>query len=100
MAHDLMALSLCDQTLNTLNMELKHFQTLSKHDQLRNLMIDGLFVADRLEEDASVYLFQLPKTYTEVYFTLDGEQVLRSNSFTSLDGLEPYLKANQITNIQ
>ena len=72
-------------------MTLQHFNTLSQHKQHRKLLTNGVWLADRHTEDATVLLFQLDTFYVEVFFTKQGDEIVQSNSFDTTDELDPYL---------
>jgi hypothetical protein len=73
-------------------MKHQQFKTLSRRKQFRDLLTNGVCIADRIVEESPVLLFQLYDFYVEVFFNLDGTEILLSRSFESTDELEPYLQ--------
>jgi hypothetical protein len=54
------------------------------------------FVADRLEGNLSVLLYQLYSFYVEVFYQQDLDEIQRFESFNSTQQLEPYLGKQEI----
>jgi hypothetical protein len=73
-------------------MTLQHFNTLSQHKQHRNLLVNGVWLADRQTQESTVLLFQLDSFYVEIYFSKPGDEIIQSISFDSVDFLDPYLE--------
>ena len=94
-----MALSLYIPSYNKLAMTIRHFNTLCQHNQLRNILINGVFIADRQEEERTSLLFQVQRSYVEVVFNQECNEILDSRSFESIDELEPYLSYVNLTGV-
>ena len=73
-------------------MTLQHFNTLSQHKLHRKLLLNGVWLADRQTQESTILLFQLDSFYVEVYFTKQGNEIIESNCFYSVDLLNPYLE--------
>lgn len=74
------------------NMTLQHFNKLSQHKKHRNLLVNGVWLADRQTEEATVLLFQLDSFYVEIFFSKQDDDITQSNCFDSVDYLDPYLE--------
>lgn len=72
-------------------MTVQQINALSQHQQYRSLLLHGACIADRVEEDYTILLFQVHKQYVEVYLTLEENKVLHSRRFDDIEELRPYL---------
>jgi hypothetical protein len=77
---------------NPENMTLQHFNKLSQHKKHRNLLVNGVWLADRQTEESTILLFQMDSFYVEICFSKDGDEITQSNCFDSVDFLDPYLE--------
>lgn len=75
------------------------FTTLSKHQQLRTLLLRAACVADRKTEDTQILLFQLDHCYVEVIFNAECDQVLGTRNFDNMDELQPYLEHINLSSV-
>jgi hypothetical protein len=73
-------------------MTFQQFTTLSQHIQLRNLILDGEYISDRVLDEHHVLLFQRGRFYVEVMFNPQGDEVLSTRSFDNVEELDPYLQ--------
>ena len=80
-------------------MTLQHFRVLSRDKEYRNLLVNGVCVAERLIGSMQVLLFQLSTIYVEVYFNEEGDEIVYTHSFKNTDELEPYLYNDAITRL-
>ena len=80
-------------------MTLQHFRVLSQDRHHRDLLINGVCVAERFIGTIQVLLFQLNTLYVEVYFSNEGDEILYTRSFKNTDELEPYLYSDAITQL-
>ena len=80
-------------------MTIRHFNTLCQHKHLRNILLDGVFLADRQEAEKTALLFQVNSHYVEVFFNHEGNEVLDSRSFENVDDLDPYLAAVNLSQV-
>lgn len=80
-------------------MTLQHFNTLSQHIQHRNLLLNGVCLADRHTEDACALLFQLHNFYVEIFFTREGDEILHSRCFEDTEELTPYLDTVDVSGV-
>lgn len=68
-----------------------HFNILSQHTEHRNLLMDSVYLGDRVTEDYCALLFEQNGNYVEVMFNLEIDEILDTRSFDSIDELQPYL---------
>lgn len=87
------------EDLNLLTMTIQQFTTLSKHDQLRTLLVRGACIAERETEDVPVLLFQLHQFYVEVIFNSECDEVIGTRNFDDLDELQPYLECISLSGV-
>lgn len=80
-------------------MTIRHFNTLCQHKHLKNVLLDGVFIADRHEEERMALLFQINSYYVEVIFNTEGNEVLDSRSFENVDELDPYLQCVSLSGV-
>jgi hypothetical protein len=73
-------------------MTLQQFDLISKHEDCKYLLLNGVCIGDRItDEDAHVLLFQVTDKYVEVFFSLERDRLLYTRSFEGIEELEPYL---------
>ncbi len=72
-------------------MTLIHFQSMSQHEQYKFTLTKGVPVSERLKEDFTLLLYQLPNFYVELYYHTATNELVWINSFDSITELEPYL---------
>lgn len=77
--------------VNIYVMTYQQFEALSARQQHRELLLNGVCIANRKTEHTEALLFQLNGFYMEVFFDLEGDEVLYSRSFDNTDDLYPYL---------
>lgn len=70
----------------------KYFSKLSEPVQLRQLLLNGVCIAERIHEDTLLLLFQLETFYVEVAFDNHSDEVLTARSFEDTAELEPYFE--------
>lgn len=67
------------------------FRLLSFEQQLPLVWVEGTFVARRWEEEDAVALYHMDGSFfCEVFLEQDHYSVVRVESFTGAEGLEPY----------
>ena len=74
-------------------MTLYEFNGLDEMEQAEAVW-DGVFVADREDEEHRILLYQVDSFYVEVYFHKVFQVIRKYKSFSSTEQLQPYL--NQI----
>lgn len=72
-------------------MTVQQMNALSQHHKYRSLLLNGACIADRVEEDYTILLFQIHNQYVEVYLTLEENKVLHSRHFEDIEELRAYL---------
>lgn len=80
-----------DHALSKAPMNHLQFKTLSNHPHLRHLLVEGECIGARATDGTCLLLFQKGKTYSEVIFTHDNDEVLGTRTFRNLSNLQPYL---------
>lgn len=73
-------------------MNTQQFKTLSKRRQFRDLLTNGTCIAERIQEENPILLFQLHSFFVEVFFNLEATEVMHHRVFENTDELEPYLQ--------
>ena len=77
-------------------MTLKYFSKLPRHQQHKQLLSDGVFVADRKAEDTESLLFRLNNFFVEVCFPCEGDDVLYTRHYDGAAKLAPYWQQVQV----
>lgn len=73
-------------------MFFNEFKYQDKQKKKQLLFNHGVYLAQRPAEEFTILLFQIESFYVEVYFDTEEEQIGYIRTFTSVDGLEPYLQ--------
>lgn len=72
-------------------MTRNYFSKLSEPMQYRRLLLKGVCIAERVEGDSLLLLFQLDGFYVEVALDNHSDEVLSARSFEDSSELDPYL---------
>lgn len=80
-------------------MTLKYFRKLSESKQFRRLLVKGVCIAERSNDEAQLLLFQVDSFYVEIAFDKTTDEVLRSRHFEGTDELLPYLEALDLSDL-
>src|SRR5947209_4128486 len=80
-------------------MHLLQFYALTEHQEFHQLLLQGVCIAQRKIADKPVLLFQLGRSYTEIFFSPDSLRVLHSTSFQDTDRLKPYLSQIDLSDV-
>jgi hypothetical protein len=72
-------------------MTIQQFNTISRHKDHRNLLLNGAFIGYRITDECNILLFQLQNQYVEVFLNMETNQVLHARNFEGTDELAPYL---------
>ena len=78
-------------------MTLDQFTILPETKQAETLLERGIFLADRLYKNFSIFLYQLDNFYVEVYHNLRFDVMQGMRCFQDEDALEPYLDSIDIS---
>jgi hypothetical protein len=60
---------------------------------------NGEFIADRVDQEHTILLYQVDDFYVEVYYHQDDNVIKRFRSFSSIEQLIPYLEQIDIVNL-
>jgi hypothetical protein len=71
-------------------MTLYEFNVLDEMEQAEAVWA-GVFVADREDEQHRILLYQIDSFYVEVYYHKQHNVLIRFQSFSSINQLDPYL---------
>jgi len=77
-------------------MSLYEFNALNEMEQAKAVW-DGMFVADREDEEHRILLYQIDSFYVEVYYHKQDNALKRFRSFSSINQLDPYLDKIDLT---
>ena len=80
-------------------MTLDEFATLNETRQAETLLERGIFLADRLYKNFSIFLYQLDSFYVEVYHNLRFDIMQGMRCFEDDDALQPYLETIDISRL-
>jgi hypothetical protein len=72
-------------------MTVNEFNRMDEEDQLKAVW-DGVFIADRDDEEHAILLYQIDGFYVEVYYHKKYFEVRKLRWFSSTNYLEPYLE--------
>jgi hypothetical protein len=78
-------------------MVLDVFNTLPKKAQQELLLAEGTFLAERADGPFRIMLYQLDSFYVEVHFFNLYNKVAFFSAFDSVEALEPYLEAIDVS---
>jgi len=78
-------------------MTLDEFSILNETRQAETLLDHGIFLADRLYKNFSIFLYQLDGFYVEVYHNLRFDVMQGIRCFGDDDALQPYLESIDIS---
>lgn len=78
-------------------MTLDEFATLNETRQAETLLERGIFLADRLYKNFSIFLYQLDSFYVEVYHNLRFDIMQGMRCFEDDEALQPYLDTIDIS---
>lgn len=59
---------------------------------------DGVFIADREDNEHEILLYQVDSFYVEVYYCKEHNAIRKFRAFSSIDQLDPYLDKIDLTN--
>jgi len=82
-------------TLN-LAMTLDEFNTLDEMEQAEAVW-DGVFVADREDEEHKILLYQIDSFYVEVFYHKQHNVLKKFSAFSSINQLDIYLDKIDLT---
>ena len=71
-------------------MQFSYFKTLALPWQAHMICECGIRIAERIESESLIELYQIDSFYIEVYYRQSDNEILRINSFEDTDYLEPY----------
>jgi hypothetical protein len=78
-------------------MNIADFTLLDEIEQAQTLVERGVFVAERLYKNFSIFLYQVDSFYVEIYHNLRYNAMQGMRSFEDDDALEPYLEEIDIS---
>ena len=78
-------------------MTLDQFTDLTETRQAETLLERGIFLADRLYKNFSIFLYQLDNFYVEVYHNLRFDVMQGMRCFEDEEALQPYLESIDIS---
>ncbi len=70
---------------------LYEFNSLNDNEKHEAMMDYAVFIADRIEEQCKILLYQFDNFYVELFYDSCNNAITRFKSFTSQELLEPYL---------
>jgi hypothetical protein len=73
-------------------MNIADFILLDEIKQAQTLVERGVFVAERLYKNFSIFLYQVDSFYVEIYHNLRYNAMQGMRSFEDDEALEPYLE--------
>ena len=80
-------------------MVLNHFNALPKKAQQEVLLAQGTFLSERADGPFRIMLYQLDGFYVEVHFFNLYNKVAFFSAFDTLEALEPYLEAIDVSGV-
>ena len=80
-------------------MTLYEFNALNEDGQAEMLWERGVYLMVRQERGYKFALYQLDAFYVEVWYHVDGNEIMRLRSFSSIGPLEPYLAEIELPEI-
>jgi hypothetical protein len=80
-------------------MTLYDFNILREADQYNELSKHGVMIAELMEEEYKIFLYQIHSFYVELYYNRVDKRVKRLVSFSSTDSLEVYLDQIEIDDL-
>lgn len=80
-------------------MTLDEFTQLDDSNQARALIENGVFLAERMYKNFSIFLYQLDDFYVEIYHNLKYNVMQGMRSFMEEEELDPYLASIDISSI-
>lgn len=80
-------------------MTLDEFTLLNDTRQAEALIDRGVFLAERMYKNFSIFLYQLDDFYVEIYHNLKFNVMQGMRSFREEDELDPYLESIDISSI-
>ena len=72
-------------------MTLYEFNNLTLNDQCHNIWTKGTYIATRDQDVYRINLYHMKEFYAEVWYEVLSNEIQRTNSFKTLDALEPYI---------
>ncbi|HWJ90162.1 MAG TPA: hypothetical protein VNR87_03580 [Flavisolibacter sp.] len=78
-------------------MTIADFTLLDEIKQAQTLVERGVFVAERLYKNFSIFLYQVDSFYVEIYHNLRYNAMQGMRSFEDDEALEPYLEEIDIS---
>ena len=78
-------------------MTIADFTLLHEIKQAQTLVERGVFVAERLYKNFSIFLYQVDSFYVEIYHNLRYNAMQGMRSFEDDEALEPYLEEIDIS---
>ena len=80
-------------------MTLSEFSILDESSQAEALIERGVFLAERMYKNFSIFLYQLDDFYVEIYHNLKFNMMQGMRSFQNEEELEPFLESIDISSI-
>jgi hypothetical protein len=77
-------------------MTLYQFNALDEMEQAEAVW-DGVFVADREDDQHRILLYQIDSFYVEAYYNNEHNVLVKFRSFSSINQLDPYLEKIDLT---
>ena len=74
-------------------MRIEQFNILDEKEQAEVLINKGVFIAERLYRDFSIFLYQVDHFYVEIYHNLRYNVIQGMESFEDEEMLKPYLES-------
>jgi hypothetical protein len=78
-------------------MTLDTFTNLNETQQAEILLNRGIFLAERLYKNFTIFLYQVDNFYVEIYYNLRFNTTQGMKGFEDDETLEPYLDSIDIT---
>lgn len=72
-------------------MNLEEFTSLKEVEKTMTVQQEGVQIGDRFEPEFFIALYQLEGFYVELFYHHTKKTVVYARSFTSTNGLKPYL---------
>lgn len=80
-------------------MTLDEFTILDEASQAEALIERGVFLAERMYKNFSIFLYQLDDFYVEIYHNLKYNVMQGMRSFKEEEELEPFLESIDISGV-
>ena len=80
-------------------MTLEAFTLLDEKEQAQVLIDKGVFIAERIYRDFSIFLYQVDHFYVEIYHNLRYNVIQGMESFEDEEMLQPYLESIDLSTL-